>query len=276
VIDNNNPLQLSVGNPNLLQAYQHSGVVAYSKTDTEKSSIFFAMLAGSFTNDYIATSTFLSAADYDDSLEDDAQLSVPDNLNGYYNLRSFVTYGFPVLPIKSNLNIDFTANRTRTPGQINEQLNYANNTNAGVGFTLSSNLSERVDFTFSSRSNYNFVENTLQSASSTNYFNQRSTLKFNFILGEGFVFRTDMTHEFYDGLEESFDQNYLLWNMSMGKKIFKADRGEISLTVFDILKQNNALSRNVTEVYTEDVQTNVLQQYAMLSFKYDLRHFVAK
>jgi len=92
-------------------------------------------------------------------------------------------------------------------------------------------------------------------------------------LGNGIVFRTDLTHDFYDGLDEDFDSNYLLWNMSIGKKIFKNDRGEISLTVFDLLNQNNALTRNITEVYTEDVQTNVLQQYAMLSFKYDLRHF---
>jgi hypothetical protein len=98
----------------------------------------------------------------------------------------------------------------------------------------------------------------------------------NWILGDGFVFRTDMTHDYYDGLSEDFDQNYFLWNMSVGKKILKDDRGEISITVFDLLNQNNSLTRNITEVYTEDIQTNVLQQYVMLSFKYDLRHFTVK
>jgi hypothetical protein len=276
VVDNSNPLQLAVGNPNLLQAYLHSGVISYSKTNTEKSSVFFVLLGGSFTNDYITNSTYLSAADYDASLEADARISVPVNLDGYFSLRSFVTYGIPVLPIKSNLNFDFTANQTRKPGQINGEVNFANTTNAGLGLTLSSNISERVDFTISTRANYNFVENTLQSASNSNYFNQNSKLKFNLILGEGFVFRTDLIHEFYNGLAEDFDQNYLLWNISIGKKLFEKNRGEISLTVFDVLHQNNALSRNITEVYTEDVQTNVLQQYVMLSFKYDLRHFVAK
>ena len=276
VVDNSNPLQLSVGNSNLLQAYQHSLRGKYSKTNTEKSSVFFAMLSGTYTNDYIANSTYFSAADYDATLEEDAQITVPVNLDGYYNLRSFATYGFPVSPLKSNLNIDFTANHTHTPGLIEEEMNFANNSNAGIGLTLASNVSDRVDFTISSRSNFNFVTNTLQTASNTNYLNQKTKLKFNWVLGNGIVFRTDLTHDFYDGLSEDFDQNYLLWNMSIGKKIFKNDRGEISLTVFDLLNQNNALSRNVTEVYTEDVQTNVLQQYAMLSFKYDLRHFNLK
>jgi len=188
-------------------------------------------------------------------------------------LRAYSTYGFPVKAIKSNLNIDFTANYSRTPGLINEELNFSNNTNTGIGLTFSSNISERVDFTLSARSNYNFVRNTLQTSSNTNYLNQRTKLKFNWILGDGFVVRTDLTHDFYDGLEEDFDQNYLLWNISIGKKLFKDDRGEISLTVFDLLKQNNSLTRNVTEIYTEDIQINVLQQYVMLNFKYDLRHF---
>ena len=273
VVDNSNPLQLSVGNPNLLQAYQHSLRGRYSKTNTEKSSVFFATLSGTLTNDYIANSTYFSAADYDATLEEDAQITVPVNLDGYYNLQSFMTYGFPLSAIKSNLNIDLTANHTHTPGLIEEELNYANNSNAGLGLTLASNISDRVDFTLSSRSNFNFVTNTLQAASNTNYLNQKTKLKLDWILGDGLVFRTDVTHDFYDGLSEDFDQNYLLWNISIGKKLFKNDQGEISLMVFDLLNQNNALTRNVTEIYTEDIQTNVLQQYVMLSFKYDLRHF---
>ena len=188
-------------------------------------------------------------------------------------MRTFLTYGFPVAPIKSNLNIDFTANHARTPGLINDQLNYAKNTNAGIGLTLSSNISERVDFTISSRSNYNLVGNSLQTESNSNFFNQATKVKFNWIVGNGIIFRTDLTHQFYDGLEESFDQNYLLWNLSVGKKLFKDDRGEISLKVFDLLNQNNALTRNITETYTEDVQTNVLQQYVMVNFKFDLMAF---
>ena len=273
VVNNSNPLQLSVGKPDLVQGLQHRAFGMYSKTNVEKSSILFVLLGGAYTNNYISSSTYLSAADYDADLEKDAQITVPVNLDGYYNLRAYSTYGFPVKAIKSNLNIDYTANYSRTPGLINEELNHSNNANTGIGLTLSSNISERVDFTLSARSNYNFVRNTLQTSSNTNYLNQRTKLKFNWILGDGFIFRTDLTHDFYDGLEEDFDQNYLLWNISIGKKLFKDDRGEISLTVFDLLKQNNSLTRNVTEIYTEDIQVNVLQQYVMLNFKYDLRHF---
>ena len=273
VIDNSNPLQLSIGNPELLQGYQHHIMSRYSNTNSEKSSVFFAMFSASFTNNYIGTHTYLSATDYDPTLEDGAQISLPVNLDGYRNVRMFSTYGFPLSLIKSNLNIDVTGSYSRTPGMVNEALNFASNTSTGLGLTLASNISDRIDFTISSRSNYNFANNSLQSVSSTDYFNQKSKFRLDWILGNNLVFRSDITHDFYNGLDESFDQNYLLWNLSVGKKIFKDQRGEISLTVFDLLNQNNALTRNVTEVYTEDIQTNVLQQYFMLSFKYDVRHF---
>lgn len=276
VVDNSNPLQLTVGNPNLIQAYQHQLRGKYSMTNTEKSSVFFAMLSGVYANDYIASSTYFSAADYDSSYEDEAQLTIPVNLDGYYSLQSFVTYGFPVKYLKSNLNVDLSASYSHAPGLINESINYANNSSVGIGLTLSSNFSERVDFTVSSRSNFNAVNNTLQTESNTNYLNQKTRLKMNWIFYKNFVFRTDITHDFYEGLSDSFDSKYFLWNLSIGKKFLKNDRAEISLTVFDLLNQNNAITRNVTEVYTEDVQTNVLQRYAMISFKYDIRHFKIK
>ena len=61
--------------------------------------------------------------------------------------------------------------------------------------------------------------------------------------------------------------------MSLGKKIFKNQRGEISVMAYDILGQNANVRRNINETFIEDIQTNVLQRYFMLSFTYNLRRF---
>jgi hypothetical protein len=61
--------------------------------------------------------------------------------------------------------------------------------------------------------------------------------------------------------------------MSLGKKIFKNQRGEVSILVYDLLNQNANIRRNITETFIEDIQTNVLQQYFMLSFTYNIRRF---
>ena len=70
-----------------------------------------------------------------------------------------------------------------------------------------------------------------------------------------------------------FNQSYWLWNMGVGKKFLKDQSGEIKLSVFDLLKQNSSITRSITETYIEDVQTDVLQQYVLLTFTYKLKNF---
>ncbi len=277
VVDNSNPLQLSTGNPNLKQSYQHNLFIRFQNTNTEKSTIFFAMIGGGVTNDYIANSTYYANSDAPifDSLEvqQGAQITLPVNIDGYRNMRSFMTYGIPLKFIKSNLNFNASYNYSRTPGLLNEQRNFSNNHSVGVGFTLASNISDKIDFTLAMRPSWNKAINTLQTRSNSEFLNLNSSLRFNWIILEGFVLRTDLTNQLYSGLSQDFDQNYWLWNLAIGKKIFKNERGEISLAVNDVLRQNRSISRNVTETFIEDSWTNALQRFIMLSFTYNLRNF---
>jgi hypothetical protein len=279
VIDNSNPLQLSTGNADLQQDYTHRVFARYSKTNTDKASVFYILLSAQYTQNYIGNSTF--TADQNVMvrpgifLQLGAQLRQPVNLDGYWNARAFTTYGFPLSAIKSNLNFSVGGTYQRIPGLINDNLNYANNIGSSLNTTLSSNISERVDFTLSSQTSYNRVRNSLNTALDNNFLNQSTRLGVNFLIGNGWVLRSSVNHQLFDGLSEGFNQNFWLWNAEAGKKILD-DKAEISLSVFDILGQNNSISRNVTDVFIEDVQTEVLQRYVMLNFTYNIRHFGKK
>jgi len=277
VVDNSNPLQLSTGNPDLVQSYQHNLFMRYQATNTEKSTVLFAMLGGGITSDYIGNSTWYAGSDTPlfDSLDvaPGALIRQPTNLDGYRNMRSFVSYGFPLKRIKSNLSFNLGYNFSRTPGQVNGKENISNNHNFSTGITLASNISTKLDFNINLMPGWNKATNSLQTASNTEYFNQNSSLRLNWIVLDGLVFRTDLTHQYYNGLSAGYDQNYLLWNVAIGKKLFKNERGEIALAVNDVLKQNRSISRNITETYIEDISTNALQRFVMLSFTYNIRMF---
>lgn len=277
VLNNSNPLQLSIGNPNLDQSYQHSLFLRYSATNTEKSNVFYFMLGGSFTQNNISNAIYTTDSDNPIFQTLDVgpgtQLTQPVNLDGAYNLRSFLTYGVPLSPIKSNLNFNLSGTFVRTPGLINELKNYSQSSNMGLGLVLSSNVSEKVDFTLSSQTNYNLVSNSIQTNANNNFLSQLASLRLNLIIGKGFVVRSDINYQYFDGLSEDIDPDFFLWNASVGKKIFKNQRGELSLSVFDLLKQNNSISRVVTEIYIEDKTVNTLQRYGQLTFTYNLRNF---
>ena len=56
-------------------------------------------------------------------------------------------------------------------------------------------------------------------------------------------------------------------------KFLKNNAGELRLSSFDILHQNNSISRTTNSNYIEDNRTKVLQRYFMLTFTYTFRNF---
>jgi len=125
----------------------------------------------------------------------------------------------------------------------------------------------------SSTANYTIVKNSLQKQSDNNYYNQTSSLRLNWIFLKGFVFNTTANHTLYRGLSAAFDQSIWFWNAALGYKFLKDKSLEAKLNAFDILNQNNSISRNITETYIEDRQTNVLNRYYVVTLTYTPRNF---
>ena len=277
VVDNTNPLQLSTGNPELKQAFENRFFMRYSKTMVQEGRVFYALIGGSVTDNAINSSTFVAPADTvlpgGIFLQRGGRLIQPVNLDGAWNVRSFLTYGLPAPFIRSNLNFNLSGSYVREPGLLNGETTFSNTTTGGLGISVSSNISEKVDFRVSSRSNFNRVTNSLNPSLNNNFFTQSTEVVLNLIFGPGIVLRTNLSHQYFQGLSDEVDPSYLLWNVGVAKKLFKDDRGEIQVSVFDILKQNTAINRRVTEVLVEDTQTNVLQQYVMATFTWQLRNF---
>jgi hypothetical protein len=276
VIDNRNPLFLKTGNPELSQAYSHNVTVRYGRTNNQVSTSLLFLVSGSFTKDYITNASYIAAQDTvlnGITLNRGVQLSYPVNIRGYGSVRTLLTYGLPVALLKSNMNINTGFTYNRTPAIINDSKNLANNYGFSQGVVLSSNISEDLDFTLSYTANYTIVKNTLQKQSDNNYFNQTASLRLNWIFWKGFVFSSNLNNTMYRGLSAAYDQSIWFWNAGLGYKFLKDQKLEVKLNAFDILNQNNSISRDVTETYIEDRLTNVLTRYFMLIVTYNIRNF---
>lgn len=278
VLNNTNPLQLSIGNPSLDQQYQYSVSMRYSKTySTSGSSLFFG-IRSSLINDYIGSSTTIAMRDTITvsgiELAPGTQLTEQVNLEGYYSLGIFGTFGFPISKLKSNLNLNLTGQYSRNPGLLNGQLNYTSNPSIGFGVVLSSNIGKKLDFTLSSNSNLSYSLSSLSPRQNTDYFNQSTTAKAYWNPWKGLVLRTSLNHVYYAGLTDTFDPNYLLWGAGLAYKFMKDRKAELGLEAFDILNQNQALSRTTTETYYEDISINTLRQYVLLTFRYNFGKFI--
>jgi Outer membrane protein beta-barrel family len=119
------------------------------------------------------------------------------------------------------------------------------------------------------------ANNSTQPLLNNNYRVQTAGLQLKLLSKNGWFLQNDVNNQSYTGLSVGFNQNYWLWNAAIGKKFLKNNAGELKLSVFDLLKQNRSITRNVTESYIEDVQNQVLTQYFMLTFSYKLKNFGA-
>lgn len=276
VVDISNPLQVKSGNPSLKQTFENNLNLRFGGFNPETSRNAMVFVNASYTDNYISNGTYILNSDsliQNYTVRAGSQLTKPVNLNGYYYLRGFLVYGFPLTAIKSNLNFNGGLTYNHTPALVNNLLNYSNSYASNAGSTLSSNISEKLDFSIGYTGNYTIVKNSVQKQSDNNYFSHTATFRINWIFYKGFVFNTEANQTLYNGLTQNFNQQYLLWNAYVGYKFLKNQSLEAKISVFDILNQNRSIGRNVTGSYTEDYNTTVLNRYFMFTLTYTLKNF---
>ena len=268
---------VSIGNPNLRQQFGHMVAGRYNYTNTVNGNNFFANVFVQTNSDYIANGIYTSARDSlltaTDTLKAGGRLTKAMNLDGYFSARSFFTYGVPLKFIKSNFNMNAGFGYTRTPGVSNYVEGFSHNYNYNLGAVVSSNISEYIDFTVSYTANFNVLNNTIDPRNNSNYSTHNAAASVNLLSKNGWVVQNEINHTFTKGLGEGFDQRFWLWNASVGKKFLKNQRGELRLSVFDLLKQNQSVSRTMNGLEIVDEQNQVLTQYFMLTFTYRLKNF---
>jgi len=278
VVNNQNPLNLRVGNPDLGQSYNHNIFANISKINLEKSRTLFLFVTHSVTSDFIGNSTFLTTRDTlinnEILLRSGGQLSRPVNLDGNIRSSFFLTYGAPLKKLKTQFNINTRVSFNRTPGLINGVSNLNDNTTLSQGLTFNSNISQNVDFSISTTGSYNIVNSSLQQNLNNNFYQQESNMRLYFSSKNGkFFMGNNVAHSLYSGLSEGFNQNFWLWNMEGGFRFAKNNKAELKAVLFDVLNQNNSISRTISDVAVTDVFTNVLTRYGMITFTYILGNF---
>ncbi|BDD05231.1 outer membrane beta-barrel protein [Aureibacter tunicatorum] len=276
VVDNTNPLFVSLGNADLDQSYQHNLMLRFQKVNVDKNTSLSNFTRLMYTKDYVGNETAIVAKDTvinGVALSRGAQVSKPVNLDGYWSAINSTTYSFIVPWIKSKMNLTANGGYVRLPGVNDDEMNISETWTAGMKLSLVSNISENFDFNIFYKVDGNWVENSVESIGSNRYSLQNIGGKINVIFGNGFVFRSDWSHQIYHGVNEEFNTQYTLWNMALAKKFLKDKSAEVEVSVYDLLGQNQSVSQTVNASYIEERNVQVLQQYFMVKLSYTLRHF---
>ena len=291
VYDVSDAQNITHGNPNLKPTYSHRVNFHYTNSNVEKGRTFMWMFSMNTTLDYTASHLVQRPGEIiiDGESYSPNFYSTTTNLDGYWQLRTHLSYGLPIGFLKSNFNVMAGVIYTKTPSMLGGTVDSAtgmitggernDSKNMGYDFraVLGSNISENVDFTLSWNGTYNEATNSLNSDNSKNrYFNHTAQGNLKVVFPLGFTFTASAAYSQYIGFTNDYSEDYLLCNAWLGKKVFRNKRGEVMIGVNDLLNQNRAFSRTTGSGYTQNSTNSVIGRYYMVQFTYHLRRFGKK
>ena len=273
VTDNSNQQSVTKGNPLLQPSINHNINAGYNNFNFVSGRVLFVNMTFSMIQNQIVNKTIRLG-------NSGAQLSIPENVNGYYNVLGFYTYSKPYNNRKYVITLTGTANYNHNINLYDNEQNVGNNwvvsqsmnfefnykswLSLGTGVSYSLN-----DVTYSNKSGS--ISNALFPNSSSSAWTFSSNLDMD--IPGNWVIKYDFDYTLNQGLNSSVSRDLTIFNASLEKQLFKKKNGQLKLAVYDIFNQNTNVSRSVTANSIVDIRSNKLARYGMLTFTYRLQKF---
>lgn len=266
VRDISNPQYQTQGNPNLKPEQYHNFNLFFNNFNFQSGKVLFTGINASFIQNQIVNNTISLGSG-------GAQLTIPENVNGYYNLTGFYTWQKPFKNRTYVVSLNGTVNYNHNINLIDSAKSIGTNILVGQGLNFEFNHKDWLEWDAGARYNLNSARYSLQEELNQNYGSWVLTSNARVDIPGGVTFRYDFQYTLNNGLAEGVNGNIALLNASLEKTILKKKNGFIRLYGFDILDQNKNITRQVTANSIIDTRTNRLTRYFMLSFTYRLNRF---
>lgn len=271
--------RVSAGNPNLSPSYLHGFGIRYIHTDARRGSTVAVSLNYNGSGNYIGDSLVADQPDFivtEGVKLGEGNLFVrPVNIGGYHRLHGKITYGFPVNPLRSNLNIQAQAVINVLPGIINGEYSPVHRNNYLVGASLASNISEDVDFRVSYTGEYVQGEFTTKAGKNNNdYFSHTVSGQLKWAFWKGVTFTGSLSYRQDKGISAPFNDRTLLCNLYLGKRIFRNRLGEISIGINDLFDDNSRrYAHTINSSGTNNIVNQGIGRYVAFQLVWHLRNY---
>lgn len=261
VVDNSDPLNLSVGNPELRPAYAHQFSANFIAFNPSKFINMFALLTATYTTNAIANSQSVSQS----LVRTTKPVNVSDNLLVMGNF----SFGFPVKKLNSRFNIGPTGTYLSTINVLNEEPNRT--FNQTVGGTVRYNYTFKEMLIVDLSANLSHQQTTYENAQQSQaYINRTYTSEVNVTFLKNYQFNNNFSYYSYNSETTSFSQTIPIWNISFSRFLLKNNVGELKIGVNNLLDQSLSVNQTATANYLQQTTSNNLGRYLMVSFTYAL------
>ena len=296
VPDNSNPLNISLGNPNLNPYFSHSVRGRFGYTNKETFTSVNVNFSASLTEDAITNAQWYDKAG--------VQYSIPVNGpgTGSTDMRVMVNspFGNSGVSIFSMTNARYNQSASfigtnaldtekyynaeeasfdyvgfgRDYADLSESSDFINNKTQTVSFTQRLRLTYRNDFvelTLGGRTRMNKSWYTIENSNQNATWSNQADGSMNWTIPGGINLIADVRYNWYNGYTTP-QEDEIIVNGEITKLLFD-NKCTIALKAYDILGQSKNISVSDSANYHLETRNNTLGRYIILSFTYRFGNF---
>lgn len=258
IIDNIDPLNLTIGNPNLRQSFVHQFNLSGSDYKVLKSRSISFGLNYSRTENAISNSSFVDSAG--------RRINQAINVDGNYNFSARVGYGFEIIP-SLNLNFDISPRVSQFANRVNGLDNITKNKSLNFSINLGYWGDKWINFYGYGSATQNNSTTSIRPDISTKFWSYNAYANVQFKLKKIKTYiDIDLDANIYQKTAVFADQrDVYLVNASIRKIISKNDQWELKASVNDIFNQNLGINRNASSNFISETTNQTIQRYFLFS-----------
>lgn len=271
VQSNADPLNISIGNPDLDPSFQHRFYGGYNSYKPLSGQFVRVSLNGSMTHNAIISNVFTDEVGKSIYRSENLKEKNPTNFSTNFffgsKLKSLnVNYG-------GGLNYSFNSYYNIRNAELNE----TKTNNISFNFNANQHVQSKYSVRFSAGPSYTSNVSSLQKNRASNGWGFNASGSSSVFLPGKFEIETDLSYS-YSGATQVFDEDFerLIWNARLQKKFLKTDELIVSLQANDILNQNTGFNRNAHSTGFSQTDYTTIRRYFMLSLIWDFNKMGTK
>jgi len=267
VLDNTDPLNITLGNPNLKPSFSNRLNAYYNSYQVLSGQQFY--VSGNFSNTYDAI------------VNNTVTATSGKNTTQYVNLNNETPYNYGIYTQASKKIAPFDLSvglRLNAAGNISysysdNALDRSNSHSYGAALTLQKFVKDKYNFFINAGPSYTFSSMSLQPGTNNNAAGFSSSGRVDLYFPLKFGAGTDVRYN-YNAATQTFSAQYTtIWNAYIYKTFLKDDKLKISASVNDLLNQNTNFSRGVNGNMSTQTNTSGIKRFFMLSVTWDFTKF---
>jgi len=255
--NNNDPLNIVVGNPGLQPAFSHSFRLGLNDYKPLAGRYLYVGLGYGFTTHSISSSTQTDALG--------RNITQAVNVNGNQHAELYGSSTWKLHSLDLNLGLNTSINYNRTVNFVNGRLNRNSSYGPGGGFNIGRNVPDKYNFMVSGNWNYAYSSSSIFASSLTKYWTGTYSAQAGISLPWQVEWNTNCDYSWRQKVNPGDkDLRVVRWNAWLDKRMLK-NALTARLLVNDILDQNSGYTRSLSANQLTETSFTSLRRYWMLS-----------